>query len=746
MIPIAITALLVCASALVLGQAVLRVCGAREWSWLAPPLGLSALVLLAVPGNHLPGGPAALAVAIALVVVAAGVWCLRDAAHRPPLAGLAAAAPVALLTLIPFAANGRGGTLGVSFNNDMAAHMLLVEAYLSDSVAHVTPLLADYPLGPHALVAVLAGGLGLRVDEAFAGLIVAVPPLIAWSTLSLLGRDAPLLRRTFVATVVGMPFLVAAYYAQGAFKEVIQAGLVLALALLLAGCGPRLGKLRWVPVALLLAGIVSVFSLAGLPWPLAFLGLWLVGQAAIRLRVGGLALVWSDLRRELPSIAIGAAALVVLLIPQARRLERFVALRDGTGIKVDDIGNLAGPLPGWEAFGVWTTPDFRFGAGFGGGMLTAFVLALVVLGTYWAFRRGRWMLPLAAGASLAIWWLSAETQSPYVAAKGLVIASPLLLAVAVLPLVDPGARRPPWWSVAPVLAVLLALAVGVSDVRALRIAQVGPTDHASELRELRDRIDGEPVLFLSHDDFVRWELAGVPVGTPAIDLNGAYPTRPRKAWSYGQAVDFDSVDVAALNDHDWIVTTRDAAGSAPPPELRLVARTPSYALWRRARPVGPRQPLAEGSAPGAVLNCRTRRGRALARSGGTAAVRTPPVAVPGPTVPPGGSATIELPLGLGSWDLVAAYTSPLPVTVTGPGLRVELPANLDRPGARWPIGRVTVRVPEPSALTFSTDRPALGPASAVAVVPEVTAARVERRRTLPLARACGSYVDWYRVR
>jgi len=742
---ILLTALLVCVSALGLGQAALRICGAPRWSWLAPPVGLCVLILLAVPAHRVPGGQPAVAVLIAVLTVAAGFWCLRDPDQRPSLGGLAAAAPVALLALIPFAANGRGGILGVSFNNDMAAHMLLVEAYMSDAVERISPLLADYPLGPHALVSVLAGGLGVRVDEAFAGLIVALPILIAWSALALLRSDTRWLYKPFVATVVGMPFLVAAYYAQGAFKEVMQAGLVLALALLLTGYGPVLDRLRWVPVALLLAGIVSVFSLAGLPWPVAFLGLWLVGQAIVRLRVGGLALVWADLRAALPSVAIGAAALLVLLIPQLRRLERFVALRDGTGIRVDDIGNLAGPLPGWEAFGVWTTPDFRFPASFGGGMLTAFVFALVLLGTYWAFRRGRWMLPLAAGAALLIWWVSAESQSPYVAAKALVIASPILLALAVLPLVDRGPQRPPWWSVAPLLAALLALFVGVSDVRALRIAQVGPVDHADELRSLRATVGDEPLLYLAHDDFVRWELAGTPVGTPQIDLHGAYPIRPAKHWTYGQAVDFDSVDAAAYNAHDWILTTRDAAASAPPAGLRLERQTPNYSLWHRTRPVRQRKLLAEGPAAGAVLDCDTRRGRAIAATSGVAAVRTPPVTVPGPAVAPGADAAAEIPLDAGTWDLVAAYTSPLPLTVSAPGLSVELPANLDRPGPRWPIGRVTTTGTAPLTLTFATDRPALGPASAVAVVAEVTAVKAERPRTVPLRRACGFYVDWYRT-
>jgi hypothetical protein len=745
LIPTLVSALLTCVGALVLGQAALRLCGAARWSWLAAPVGISILMLLAVPALHVPGGTATMAVVIAVAVVAAAAWCLRGEDHRPPVGGLAAAAPVVLLTLVPFLANGRFGTIGVSFNNDMGAHMLLVEAYMSDAVAAVTPLLPDYPLGPHAVVAVLADGLGIRVDEAFAGFTIALPILTAWAALALVGPDARWPRRALVATVVGMPFLVAAYYGQGAFKEVLQANLVLAVALLLAGYGPRLGRLRWVPLGLLTAGILSVYSVTGLPWPLALLGLWLAGRAVAHARSGGLRAVWARARRELPSVGIAVAALVVLLIPQLGRLERYVSLRrevDGIGIRDDDIGNLIGPLPGWEAFGVWTNPDFRAAASFTGGMLTAFVLGLVLLGVLWALRRGRWMLPLAAAAAMAIWAVSAETQSPYVAAKALVIASPLLLALAVLPLVDRGPARPPWWSLAPLLGLSLAVLVAVSDLRALRVGQVGATDHLRELRDLRDRLDGRPTLFLGNDDFIRWELAGVPVGTPEGTAAGQLPVRPEKSWAYGQPLDFDSVDTATLNAHDWVVTTRDAAASTPPPQLRLAGRTPSYALWRRVGRVAPRAVLGEGASAGASLDCGAHP--AVVRRGGVAGVRTPPVAVPGATVTPGGQASVKIPLLPGGWELTASYTSPLPVEVKGPGLRTTLPANLDRPGPRWWIGRVVPLTTEPITLTFATSKPLLAPASALAVVPEVVATPVERTRVVPLDRACGRYVDWYR--
>src|SRR6185503_18592973 len=129
-------------------------------------------------------------------------------------------------------------------------------------------------------------------------------------------------------------------------------------------------------------------------------------------------------RRELPAVAVAVAILLVALVPQATRMWEFVAVRNnGTGIAVDSLGNLVAPLPGWEALGIWNSADFRLPASpeFSGGSWSFFVLALIGIGTIWALRRGRWLLPAAAAAVLAIWRYSEETQSPYVTAKALMI-------------------------------------------------------------------------------------------------------------------------------------------------------------------------------------------------------------------------------------------------------------------------------------------------------------------------------------
>jgi hypothetical protein len=742
---ILLSLVIVCLGSLVLGQGVLALCGSREWSWLAAPVGLASMILLAVPAIHVPGRAATTAALTALLIVAGLILWARQPAQRPPLADLVAGLPVALLVLVPFAASGRAGTLGVSFDNDMAGHLLLAEAYRSEAIAHIAPLLPEYPLGPHALAATLAEGLGVRLDLAFAGLTAAGPILLSWTALASL-RDVRWIGRVVAITVVGVPFLIAGFYGEGAFKEPFEAMFVLSAALMLGGFQPALGQRRWIPMALVLAGAASVYSLQGLLWPVLFVGLWLGGRTGACIWRNGWFKAWSELREEMLPGALGLAVLVLVLVPQISRLEKFASKTSAHGIPQSALGNLAAPLSGWEALGVWNNPDFRFPpiSAFSAGMWTAFVLALVILGVFWSVRRGQWMLPAAAVSAMLVWVYTVHTQSPYVAAKALVIASPLLLLLAVLPLVHRGIGHPAWWrTTASVLAAILFVRILDSSWEALRNSKVGDTSHLAELRSLRPLLGTQPTLFLGNDDFIQWELAGSRVTPAYFSGTPEVPFRPEKAFVNGQPLDFDSVTPATLNSFDWIITTRDAAGSAPPSQIHLARLTADYALWHRVGQVAPRSILAEGPNAEAVFNCSTADGHALIRRGGVAAVRAPSLTVAVPEIAPGESTTVKIKLYPGLWDLETPYQSPLPLQVTTPGLSRTLPANLDRAGPRWPIGQVAVSRTSWVAVTFHSPKYWLTPDSDVASPGILIATPAHADQIVPIRSACGRWIDWY---
>jgi hypothetical protein len=259
-------------------------------------------------------------------------------------------------------------------------------------------------------------------------------------------------------------------------------------------------------------------------------------------------------------------------------------------------------------------------------------------------------------------------------------------------------------------------------------------------------VSGRSTLFLGNDEFVLWELSGARLKPVAVGAQALQPLREGKNWKYGEALDFDSVSAAVLNRYEWIVTPRDAASSDPPSQLELVMSTDDFQLWRRTGPIPERSILREGEWPGAVLRCHTREGRAILAAGGVAAVRRPPIAVP--VVPPDAADTASARLRLppGTWELETPYTSPYPLEVEADGLRTTLPANLERLGPRLPIGRVTAHRPRLLSISFRLQTPLLAPSTALASIKRVIATRVGvPERIVPLARACGRYVDWYRA-
>ena len=236
----------------------------------------------------------------------------------------------------------------------------------------------------------------------------------------------------------------------------------------------------------------------------------------------------------------------------------------------------------------------------------------------------------------------------------------------------------------------------------------------------------------------------MPVTAPFIGAP-ALPIRPEKGWQYGQAFDVDSVNPEAYQAVNWVIMTRDAVGSAPPPQLKLVRTTRDYALYRREGQVQQRGLLPEGEAPGAVLDCKTDKAmRRLSRLKGTAAVRPGGVAVGVGGLLPGADRPADLKLPPGRWNVVMAYTSGLPVRVDGGGISTTMPPNLDRPGPRYPVGSVTVTgTTKTVRLRLRVPGHPLSSTATPAIITSLIAVPAQADRELPLKRACGQYVDYF---
>ena len=573
--------LAVCASSLLTGQAAIALCGRREWSWLSPAVGLALLCALCWATVRMPGDGTVSAIAVLVVTAAAALYLHgRLAGWR---GAAAAGAPVALIALaaasLPFLAEGHFGILGTSFNPDMSQHLLA-----ADRLAHgqESQLLSQgYPLGPHSIVVALNKGLGIGLVQGFTGLTVAVAVLASLTALGALWTIAPW-RRTVGALLVGIPYMVASYFAQGAFKETMEALFVLAFAIGLLGLSRAEPDerdawhglpLRAVPLALIAVGAVYTYSFPGLSWLALTAVIWAV-----------LELLRSDAergnlaRRAVRPTALGLLVLAVLTAPEIGRMLDFRRFEtfdpNGPG-----LGNLFGQISPFEALGIWPSGDFRLTPGDGAvpavGYYAGVALALVLLaaGLRWAWRRGDNAIPAALAAAVALYAAARIGGTPYTTAKAVAMISPAAMLLIVRPLLALPAGRPEPsipGILAPLAAAAFLVSAAVCSALALANAPVGPTSYSPALTQLRPLIASSSTIVLAPPDllasqhgtpYLAWELRGGRVCIEPANAGGG--------------------DVP----HGARYVLAPAGSGAPYAGLRPVKRADSFFLWKRRRPV-----------------------------------------------------------------------------------------------------------------------------------------------------------------
>ncbi len=337
------------------------------------------------------------------------------------------------------------------------------------------------------------------------------------------------------SVAAGMPYLVASYLGQGAFKEVMFPLLLLGTVGLLGSLrrGEVEGPVRLVSLGLLVGGVLSMYSIPGLAWIGGTIAVTVVAFAVPTLRAkgeGARAVVAQIVALIGPALLAGVV-LAIALIPQGPRLHAFWrymhstgADGSGTGISKNDIGNLAGPLQFLESTGVWFSGDFRFppATQTASTLLGLVVLAAAAWGAVRLLRRWEPELVGATAVSLVLAAVSAHSQSPYTTAKSFVIVSPLLVALAAVGLLE---RRPgplPLRATRLVIASVLLATAAVSSFMALRYLPVGPRTHEQQLAKFRPLVQGKKVLLTLNDEFGQWYLSGATVAQPF------FPRRPAR--------------------------------------------------------------------------------------------------------------------------------------------------------------------------------------------------------------------------
>ncbi len=731
----------------------------RGWSWLAPGCGFAAVLAITWIAVRLPGDGITGAILLAAAAVASVVRLRGRIEWRELWVGLPTGGLVLFAASLPFLANQRFGPLGATVNDDLALHLEFAEVLTQgdDATSFVD---VAYPVGPHSIVAALSDALGLSIESAFMGVLIALPVLTALTALAAL-QHVTRPAQPIGAVLVGLGYLSAAFFVQASFKETVIASLVLTFTLVLRELvQDRTHWRRWVAplIFVMLAGL-GTFSVP------AFL--WFVG---IGVTVTLVTMVTGRLRPDL-RFAVGVAALAAALVATIAIFEamtsffslgpgRFVlsASEGGRGSgAVPAGGNLFEPLSFFEGLGVWPTSDFRFQPDEDGWQVAAGLAAFsALIGLGLAAVRREWVLLSATVFSVAIWGLVSEISLAYNAAKALVIAAPLLALVIMSGLLM-RVRRPVPAVTLALLAGLFTVAAAHSSVEPLKNGIVRPNTQSEAFAEMRAAVAGRPTLFIGRENYAAWELRSTRIAYLGLGARAkTFGLTPQRGVTIGR--DLESVNPKQLNEMEMIVAPNTLFQSLPGPEFREVKSNRWYRLYRRLRPSPPRYALREYLEPGGYLYCTTPRGKRALRAGGRAFVRPAPVIGPVNewTFPGGGQTaigsavaltgnreeirqTISLPRG--RWEISLSWASSLPIDATIDGRRYKLPPYIGDGDRHWRVTSVrggraieVVILPGPER-RFDVPRGAQ--------IGRVAAVREDvKGRFVPVRRACGRYVDW----
>jgi hypothetical protein len=805
MIAVYATALLILGASLVIGWALLALLGERRPTVLSGAVGFAALVVVCPLLVRLPGRATTAAVLLGLLVVAAVLlmagtmgWVGGGAGPKDGTAVAAVAITLAVASL-PFLFNDGVGVLGEGiYTNDQAAQLYWADWLQNGTGPQPSAVRFGYPTGPQSVAVVAAEATGADLEDAFNGLLLAIPALTALVALVALGGLPPG-RRVLTACLTALPYLAVSFLAQSGFKETAMAMLLLAFAVTLAtlashvdpdsrGQGAtgrgRLGSRRTVAVVLVLFAAASVFtfSLPGLAWFAILLPLWLVLELVTGRRPPELRAARDAVKRQRTSAIAAGLILIAIVAVVAGPAADFV---DKINEVQQSAGRLSSPVFPGEALGVWPEGDFRLVRGDVSGAIPATLLGLVAvgLGVLVLLRRRDTALLAAVGAAVVVYVGARLVAEIHVEAKALAVMAPLLMLVALRGLFEPAqdSQRRGATLARYALGAGFALAAMASTFLALRAAPVGFDERADGLERLGDQLRGETVAFLGVDRFGAYRLRGTLVRSPGGYVPPEVAARPDKRWQQGKAMDFDTLESYKLDQFDYAITTAAAYQSTPPPGMEEVTVDGDYVLWHRVDSV-PRSRILDGEDsgpgnPGAPLDC-TIGGGPSEREGEATVLEDPVLAAPEAWKGPervddaaGGqenaflapaTATLKLELAPGTWALSLQYHSQVALKIGASDrmTRFELPPSLDGMyltsagrGAFWPAGsievmpgqgpvRIEVTAAEPNDLQDALGVERRVWLGALAATPEPVTAMDE----VPIGDACGEYVDRFTLR
>ena len=458
---------------------------------------------------------------------------------------------------------------------------------------------SGYPIGAFTPLAIGSTLLGRDPAWVFQPYLATMALLLALCLYQLAGEVVrrPALRAA-IAFLAAQPALLFGYYLWGGVKEIATALLLALLAALLPATVSAM-RLSWrgaIPAALAAASVVAVLTAAGAAlWllPMLFLAAF-----AVAVRFGGRVLL-SRL-----ALVLGLALLVSLpwLLDAGILPRESGALSDP-----HELGNLVGPLSGWQAFGIWPTGDFRFHPS--DSLATVVLIGVAIFGLVLGLRQiwiRRALGPAAFLAGLALGALAlVAIGSPWVGGKALATCSPALLFVACLGgafLWERGLKVE-----GGVILGLIALGVLWSNALGYREEFPAPFHRLSELERIGDHIAGQgPTLMTEYEPYGARHFLRKADPEGASELRRRQvPLRSGKTLETAETADIDRFALSGLLEYRTLVLRRSPLASRPPLPFQLEEAGDYYDVWQSDGSPAPLEHLSLGGEeePSAIPSC-----------------------------------------------------------------------------------------------------------------------------------------------
>ncbi|MCW3038577.1 MAG: hypothetical protein JWM31_482 [Solirubrobacterales bacterium] len=596
------------------GLAVARAAGGGLSAVLVLPVGFATMIVVASAATA-DGSTARFAAPLVLVVALAGFWVAEDRrACLPDRWTGAAAVGVFVVFGAPVLLSGHATFTGYVQLDDIATWLSLTDLSMTAGrdVGGLAPssfeaAVRDYIPGGYPIGAFLPLGLGSKftlgrdVAWLFAPTMALTAGLLCLTISDLV---TPILARprarAAAAFTAAQSALLFSYAEWGAIKEVTAALLVA----LVAALAPTLtcAARRVLPLAVAVAALVAALSLGGGVWaaPIILVAVAITGFRPRALVTSGLTLVAAVAALSVPSLLLAR----LFLAPQ---------LKSGSVLTANtELGNLRAPLPFAHVLGIWPAGDFRLTPDYNGlirGLLLFLSLAAAGGIGLAASRRAGPLLGYVVGGFVACQLLISR-GSPWVDAKSMATASPIVLTVGLTGLLWVATERPGLLRRAA-LGGAAAIVAGVvwSNVLGYANSYVAPYEQLGELERAGQLLAGQgPTLMTEYEPYgARHFLRKADAEGASERRRRPIPLRDGTQLPKSATADIGAFDPVALRAYRSLVLRTSPLSSRPPSAYALRRSGESYDVWQRSAiastPFLADLPLGSATDPGAVPPC-----------------------------------------------------------------------------------------------------------------------------------------------